>query len=157
MSETQAILERLDSVRAETLRRFAPLTQAQLDWRPPGSAGGEAAWSLGEVFMHLAIDENYLRDNIARPLLEGVKPPDGLSFLPPPPAYATPKDVIEFWFARARLLTRRMLETLPSTINRDLKHGGGLDPMNGLEWFFGYAGHEAYHHRQLDALIAAVP
>jgi len=107
--------------------------------------------------MHLAIDENYLRDHIARPLLEGVKPPHGASFLPPPPPYATPKDVIEFWFPRARLLTRRMLETLPSAINRDLKHGGGLDPMNGLEWFFGYAGHEAHHHCQCDALIAALP
>jgi hypothetical protein len=167
MSETQVILQRLDSVRAETMKRLAPLTQAQLDWRPEpnqslsngeGSSGdGEAVWSLGEVFMHLAIDENYLRDNIARPLLEGVQPPAGLSFLPPSPSYATPKDVIEFWFESARLLTRRMLETLPAAINRNLKHGGGLDPMNGLEWFFGYAGHEAYHHRQLDTLIAALP
>jgi hypothetical protein len=141
-------------VRAETLKRFAPLSQAQLDWRPPANGqSGESAWSLGEVFMHLAIDENYLRDNIARPLLEGVKPPDALSFLPPPPSYGTQKDVIDFWFARARLLTRRMLETLPAAINRDLKHAGGLDPMNGLEWFFGYAGHEAYHHRQLDTLV----
>src|SRR5690242_4028010 len=98
MSETQAILERLDAVRAETLGRFAPLTQAQLDWRPPVSAEreGELAWSLGEVFMHIAIDENYLRDNIARPLLEGVQPPGGLSFLPPPPSYATHRDVIAF-------------------------------------------------------------
>ena len=160
MSETRAILEQLDAVRAETLKRFAPLTQAQLDWRPSTGSGcdgsnSELAWSLGEVFMHIAIDEYYLRDNIARPLLEGVQPPHGLSFLPPPPSYATPKDVIAFWFERARLLTRRTLETLPAYINRELKHGGGLDPMNGLEWFFGYAGHEAYHHRQLDALIAA--
>ena len=47
MSETQAVLERLDSVRAETLKRLVPLTRVQLDWRPPGGAGGEAAWSLG--------------------------------------------------------------------------------------------------------------
>ena len=35
--------------------------------------------------MHLAIDEFYLRELIARPLLEGVKPPEGITFLPPPP------------------------------------------------------------------------
>ncbi len=25
--------------------------------------------------------------------------------------------------------------------------------MNALEWLDGYAGHEAFHHRQIDALI----
>jgi hypothetical protein len=28
------------------------------DWRPPKGAG-EEAWSLGKIFMHLAIDEHH--------------------------------------------------------------------------------------------------
>ena len=28
--------------------------------------------------------------------------------------------------------------------------------MNGLEWLEGYGGHEAYHHQQIDELIALV-
>jgi len=50
---------------------------APFAWTSTGSgcdgSNSELAWSLGEVFMHIAIDENYLRDNIARPLLEGVQ------------------------------------------------------------------------------------
>ena len=86
MREVQPLLDRLDGVRAETLKRLALLSQAQLDWRPPVAGGsGEPTWSLGEVFMHLAIDEHYLREQIARPLLEGVKPPDEVLYFPPPP------------------------------------------------------------------------
>ena len=29
-----------------------------------------------------------------------------------------------------------------------------LPAMNGLEWLAGYGGHENFHHRQIDALIA---
>src|SRR5713226_8023487 len=111
MSDPIAILKQLESTRAETLRRLDGLTQAQLDRRPAASAGlGEDAWSLGEIFMHLAIDEHYLREQIARPLLEGIQPPDEVSYLPPPPPYGTPRPVIQFWFARARAQTRQLLE-----------------------------------------------
>lgn len=145
------ILKKLQRTRNETLQRLEGLDQAQLDWRPPG--GG---WSLGEVFMHLAIDEHYVREQIARPLLEGVQPPEGLGFLPPPPPHGLSKDVIAFWFQRARLQTLRMLNDMPAGENLDLTHSGGLDAMNGLEWFGGYAGHEAFHHRQIDELIKSL-
>ncbi len=155
-TDPQSILQQLDTVRAETLRRFNSLTQDELDWRPgPLRADtGQPEWSLGEIFMHIAIDENYLREYIARPLLEGVKPPEGILFLPPPPPYRTPKDVIEFWFDRARLLTCRLLENWPENANLELRHQGGFDDAsNGAEWLLGYGGHEAFHHRQIDALI----
>jgi len=151
----QDVLAQLEAIRAETLRRFEPLSQQHLEWRP-GTVrpdNGEDEWSLGEVFMHLAIDEHYLREQIARPLLEGVKPPEGVLFLPPPPPRRMPKDVIAFWFARARSMTRRLLENWPMEANLELKHEGGLEPMNALEWLAGYGGHEAFHHRQLDALL----
>jgi hypothetical protein len=94
-NDPHTVLRRLEEIRAETLRRLDRLTQEQLDARPP-QADGENAWSLGEVFMHLAIDEIYLREMIARPLLEGVKPPDSVTFLPPPPPYGTEQDVIRY-------------------------------------------------------------
>ncbi len=156
MIDPLEILSRLDGIRAGTLRRFDGLSQADLDWRPPAGQG-EAAWSLGEVFMHLALDEHYLREHIARPLLEGVQPPESIHFIPPPPPYGAKQETIRFWFERARLLTRRLLEDLPAGANLDLRHAGGLDPMNGLQWFEGYAGHEAFHHRQIDALIEQLP
>jgi len=65
---------------------LSEFSQEQLNWKPENGKD-EDAWSLGEVFMHLAIDEIYLRE------------------------------------------------------------------MNGLEWFEGYAGHEAFHHQQIEALI----
>ena len=143
----------MEEIRAATLQRLESLTQAQLDWHPP-QADGEEEWSLGEVFMHLAIDEFYLRELIAKPLLEGIKPPDGVRFLPPPPPYGTSQEVILFWFERARLQTRRFFGVWPSDANLDLTHEGGLEAMNGLEWFEGYGGHEAFHHQQIDRLIA---
>jgi hypothetical protein len=148
MTSPHVILSHLDRTRAETLTRLDRLTQAQLDWRPP-----DGEWSLGEIFMHLAIDEHYLREHIARPLLEGVRPPEGVTFLPPPPPHGTPKDVIQFWFARAREMTRRLIETWPADANLELTHVGGLEPMNGAEWLEGYGGHEAFHHRQIDQAI----
>jgi hypothetical protein len=159
MKKPAAILAELDAIRAETLKRFKGLTQEQLDWLPAVNPAdtSEASWSLGEVFMHLALDEHYLREQIARPLLEGVQPPEGVSFLPPPPPYGTPKDVIRFWFQRARLITRRLIENWPVDANLELKHAGGLRSMNGAEWLEGYGGHEAFHHRQIDALIAQLP
>ena len=155
MPEPAEILAYLETIRAGTLQRFEGLTQNQLDWLPPASPNdsGETSWSLGEVFMHLAIDEHYLREQIARPLLEGVPPPEAVSFLPPPPPYGTPKDVVRFWFQRARAMTRRLLENWPAEANLELKHTGGLEAMNGAEWLMGYGGHEAFHHRQLDTLI----
>jgi hypothetical protein len=152
VKDPQVVLGRLEEIRAETLQRLNKLTQEELDRRPP-QAGDEEVWSLGEVFMHLAIDEFYLRELIARPLLEGIKPPDGVLFLPPPPPYGTPKDVIEFWFERARLQTRCFFDNWPSDADLDLTHVGGLEAMNGLEWFEGYGGHEAFHHQQIDNLI----
>ncbi|HEY4724297.1 MAG TPA: DinB family protein [Anaerolineae bacterium] len=156
MTEPRVILEQLEAIRAETLKRLKGLTQAQLDWRPgtQRSDTGETEWSLGEVFMHLALDEHYLREQIARPLLEGVKPPEDILFLPPPPPYGKSKDVIQFWFDRARTQTRRLIENWPEDANLELKHEGGLEPMNGAEWLIGYGGHESFHHKQIDALIA---
>lgn len=156
MIEPHAILEKLDRVRAETLKRLDTLTQEQLDWRPPISAersNGEDEWSLGEIFMHLAIDEHYVREHIARPLLEGVKPPEGVTFLPPPPPYGVPKEVIQFWLNRARTMTYRLIETQLTDANLDLTHSGDLQAMNGAEWLEAYAAHEALHHRQIDVLI----
>jgi hypothetical protein len=152
MSDPLEIFHQLNHIRAETLKRLDDLTQDQLDWKPPIS-DSENAWSLGEVFMHLAADEHYLREQIARPLLEGIKPPDGVHFIPPPPPYGTQKKVIQFWFDRARAMTRHLLENFPANSDLTLKHSGGLEPMNGLEWLEGYAGHEAFHHKQIDTLI----
>lgn len=156
MKDPQMVLQRLEQVRVETLRRLESLTQDQLDWHPP-QVDGEEEWSLGEVFMHLAIDEFYLRELIARPLLEGIQPPEGVRFLPPPPPYGTSKDVVQFWFERARLATRRFFNGWPADANLALMHEGGLEAMNGLEWFVGYGGHEAFHHQQIDRLIAQLP
>jgi len=152
--EPKDMLKKMDAVRAKTLNYLEGLSQEQLDWRPEQANYDEEAWSLGEVFMHLAIDEFYLREMIAKPLIEGIKPPHGITFLPPPPPYSTPKEVIEFWFQRARLGTKRYFENWPSDANMELTHEGGLRDMNGLEWFEGYAGHEAFHHQQIDALLA---
>lgn len=55
MDEREAVLQEMEKVRAETLRRLEELTEDQLQWQPPAGEG-EEAWSLGEVFMHLAID-----------------------------------------------------------------------------------------------------
>ena len=157
MKDPQVVLSKLEEIRAETLRRLDDLAQGQLDWRPSLGPDDEEAWSLGEVFMHLAIDEFYLRELIARPLLEGIKPPDGVRFLPPPPPYGVSKDVIQFWFERARLQTRRLFDDWPTDANLDVKHEGGLEAMNGLEWFEGYGGHEALHHQQIEHLVAQMP
>lgn len=148
MSATQDVFERLEQIRAETLKRFDPLTQTQLDWHPP-----DGEWSLGEIFHHIALDEHYLREQIARPLLEGVKPPEDVTFIPPPPFNGVKKEVIQFWFDRARTLTRRMIESWPADANVELKHIGGLKAMNSLEWLEGYGGHEAFHHKQIDRVI----
>jgi hypothetical protein len=149
MKGKQEILNGLEQIRADTLRRLDQLTQAQLDWLPP-----DGEWSLGEIFMHLASDEHYLREQIARPLLEGVRPPDGVTYLPPPPARGAKKEVIQFWFERARTMTRRLFEEWPADANLELKHDGGLGSMNGPEWLEGYGGHEAFHHRQIEQVMA---
>lgn len=62
-----------------------------------------------------------------------------------------------FWFERARLMTRRLIEDWPAAPNLDLQHTGGLRPMNGAEWLSAYGGHESFHHRQIDALLAPIP
>lgn len=156
MKDPESVFGRLENTRAETLRTLNSLTQEELDWRPP-PADGEQEWSLGEIFMHLAIDEIYLRELIALPLLEGIKPPDGVGFFPPPPPHGTSKVVIEFWFERARLQTRRFFDDWPECASLDLTHEGGLQAMNGLEWFEGYAGHEAFHRQQIASVIAQLP
>lgn len=155
--QSEEILGFMTAVRAETLKRFAPLTQAQLDWQPPEHSADHHSWSLGEIFMHIALDEHYLREQLARPLLEGVKPPDGIEFYPPPPPYGLPKDAIQFWFDRARLMTVRLLETDCKKWNLELRHNGGFDEAsNGAEWLMGYAGHEKFHHKQIDAMLERV-
>ena len=145
------VLRQLEEIRSRTLERLQALSQAQLDARPP-KANGEQSWSLGEVFMHIAIDELYLRELISRPLREGARPPGGITFLPPAPPYETSKEVIQFWLARSRSQTRAYVEGWPSQWDPDLRHEGGLRLMNALEWLEGYGGHEAFHHRQIDAL-----
>jgi hypothetical protein len=149
ISATQAVFDRLEEIRVETLKRFEPLTQAQLNWHPPDNE-----WSLGEIFHHIALDEHYLREQIARPLLEVVKPPEDVTFIPPPPFNGVKKEVIQFWFEHARTLTRRMIEFWPADANVELKHVGGLEAMNSLEWLEGYGGHEAFHHKQIDRVLA---
>ena len=154
MATPDDVLKGLEAIRAETLRRLDRLSQDQLDWRPPPEDEGEQGWSLGEVFMHLAIDEAYLRDLIARPLLEGMAPPEDLSFYPPPPPHGMSKQVIVFWLERVRADTRHLFANWPKDAGLKLKHAGGLSPMNGVEWLAGYGGHEAYHHQQIDELTA---
>jgi hypothetical protein len=155
MNSPLVVLEKLDKVRSETMQRLNNLSQEHLNYKPPNVKKEE--WSLGEVFMHLALDEIYLRELIAIPLIEGVKPPDDLSFLPPPPPYGMQKEVIKFWFIRARRQTRSFLENWPEDANLKLTHDGGLKSLNGLQWFEGYAGHEAYHHNQIERLISKLP
>jgi hypothetical protein len=108
---------------------------------------------LGEVFMHIATDEVYLRELISRPLREGVLPPEGITYLPPPPPNGTPKQAILFWLARARSQTKAYVQEWPVSWNPDLRYEGGLRLMNALEWLDGYGGHEAFHHGQVDSLI----
>lgn len=162
MLTPEAILDELEAVRAVTLRHLAPLTQPQLDHRPPATPENSGAWSLGEIFVHIASDEIYLRELIARPLLEGVQPPEGVGFRPPPPVAGLPKDVIEFWFERARWVTRRLLREWPAEAGGTTRHDGGLvavlgeSPLNALEWLESFGGHEAFHHRQIEAVLQVV-
>jgi hypothetical protein len=44
----------------------------------------------------------------------------------------------------------------PSDENRELTHVGGLQPMNSFEWLEGHGGHEAFHHQQIDKMIAQI-
>ncbi len=160
MADPRDVLNDLDIIRAETLRRLAPLFQAQLDWRPPPTPDNSGAWSLGEIFMHIAGDELYLRELIARPLLEGYSPPASIGFVPPPPPAGVSKDAIAFWFARARAGTTELLQSWPTHADLATRHDGGLvalfggPPQNTLEWLAGFGGHEASHHGQIDALLA---
>jgi len=153
MTTPSEVLAKMETIRSKTMAYLDNLDQRQLDWQPDPENSDEEAWSLGEVFMHLAIDEIYLREMIALPLLEGIKPADGITFLPPPPPYGTPKATIQFWFQRARLRTQRYFANWPQNPNLEMTHEGGLQEMNGLKWFEGYAGHEAFHHQQIETLI----
>lgn len=58
---------------------------------------------------------------------------------------------------QARTITRRLFEHWPANANLALKHAGGLRPMNGAEWLEACRGHEVFHHRQLEAVIAQIP
>jgi len=146
------VFKQLEEIREGTYERLSNLTQSQLDTRPLRSRQ-EEAWSLGEIFMHIAIDEVYLREMISRPLREGILPPVGITFLPPPPPYGVDKQTIRFWLERARSQTRGYIKDWPLQWDSDLRHAGNLEPMNALEWLLGYAGHEASHHRQIDDLV----
>lgn len=146
------VLKQLEEIREGTHERLSKLTQTQLDARPPRS-GQEEIWSLGELFMHIAIDEVYLREMISRPLREGILPPVGITFLPPPPPYGADKQTIKFWLDRSRSQTRIYIQDWPLQWDPELRHAGNLEPMNALEWLLGYGGHEASHHRQIEDLI----
>ncbi len=153
MTNPAEVLTKMDAIRSKTLTLLEDLSQEELDWQPAPTQEAEEAWSLGEIFMHLAIDEIYLREMIALPLLEGIMPADGITFLPPPPPYGMAKETIQFWFGRARIGTQRYFADWPQNANLELTHHGGLQDMNGLEWFEGYARHEAFHHQQIETLI----
>jgi hypothetical protein len=154
MTDPMQVLAKLERIRGETLLRLEGLDQRQLDCRPPVEEDeDDEEWSLGEVFMHLAIDEIYLRELLARPLLEGVSPPADVTFLPPPPPRTTPKAVISFWFRRARAETRRLLTDWAHDADLDLAHDGGFGALTAMQWIEGYGGHEAFHHQQIDRLL----
>jgi hypothetical protein len=154
-TDSSAIMQQLDAIRAATLRRLDGLTQAQLDWRPPGGTG-EAAWSLGEVFMHLAIDEYYLGDHLGRLWLEGVQPPDGARSLPLPP-YGVAVAEIRQLFADTRTRTRNLIETWQADSQLPFRAGGDGAGMNGADWLAAYGEHEASHQQQIDTLLAQSP
>lgn len=146
------VLEQLESIRSQTLQYLEPLTNEQLN-KKPKTGKGEEAWSLGEVFMHVAIDEIYVREMITKPLIEGVQPPEAVHFLPPPPPYGMSKDVIQHWLERARQGTKRLIAAWPASADLTKNHAGGLELMNGLEWLAAYGSHEAFHHRQIRDLL----
>jgi len=56
---------------------------------------------------------------------------DGVRFLPPPP-YGTAKEVIQFYFERVHLQTRRFFDGWPADANLDVTHEGGLRAMRRL-------------------------
>ena len=66
MTDLAAILDQLDDIRVQTLLRLDNLNQEELDFVPSAGPGEslEARWSLGEIFMHLALDEHYLREHV---------------------------------------------------------------------------------------------
>jgi hypothetical protein len=156
MPEPAEILAHLDAVRAETLKRLDSMTQDQLDWLPAPADDRypeDEAWSVGEILARLAIGEHFVREHIARPLLEGVSPPPAVSATPPLAPYGAARDVIVFWLERARLVTRRMLQELPTHANLGLQHAGDLHPMNGMEWLGYLAERESDQLGQIDALL----
>jgi hypothetical protein len=75
-----------------------------------------------------------------------------VSFIPPP--YPIAQDVIFFWFDRSSIETRRLLDNLTEDANLEITHEGGFEAMNCLQWIEAYAGHEAFHHQQINDLIA---
>jgi hypothetical protein len=150
--DTSYVFKQMEETRKNTYERLSKVNQSQLDTRPP-HLGQEEVWSLGEIFMHIAIDEIYLREMISRPLRDGILPPVGITFLPPPPPYGVDKQTIRFWLERARSQTQIYIKGWPLQWDMDLRHAGNLRPMNALEWLLGYSGHEASHHSQIDAMI----
>jgi len=156
LDKKEQVLQKLIEVRKKTLQLLHPLSQGDLDIRP-AEVQNDEGWTPGEVFMHIALDEIYLRELIARPLLQGIKPPEGITYLPPSPPAGVSKDVIQFWLQRARSETLYLFDNWPADANLELTNKGGFDEgMNGLEWFAGYASHEAFHHRQIDEIINSI-
>jgi hypothetical protein len=149
-TDPPTILRELDAIRAATLRRLAELTQEQLDWRPPGGED-DAAWSVGEILMHLAIDEYYLGEQLGRLWLEGVRPLAGVRSLRLPP-HGVAADDIRRLFADTRTRTRSLIATGSVNPNLALRPGGA--PTDGAEWLTAFGEHEVSHQRQIDALLA---
>src|SRR5262245_14508732 len=54
ITDIASYLRFFDSVRRRTERDVAALPPAAAAWRPPASAGGEAAWSIGDLVGHIA-------------------------------------------------------------------------------------------------------
>jgi hypothetical protein len=154
-ADPEAILQQLDAIRAATLQRLDGLTQEQLDWRPLG-AMGDAAWSLGEVFMHLAIDEYYLGEQLGRLWLEGGRAGERPQSLPPPP-YGIPADELRGLFADTRTRTRNLIAHWPVHPDLPAPPGSGPARMPGREWLVAYGEHEVSHWRQIDSLLAQWP
>jgi hypothetical protein len=151
-ADPSAILRQLDAIRAATLGRLAGLTQEQLDWRPPGEAG-DAAWSLGEVFMHLAIDEYDLGTQLGRLWLEKGQPQEQARALPPPP-YGVGRDELQGLFADMRTRTHNLIASWPAHPNLAGQPGSSQARMPGIDWLITYGQHEASHWQQMDALVA---
>jgi len=60
ITDIDSYLRFFDSVRRRTERDVAALPAEAPAWRPPAAAGGEAAWSIGQIVEHIGVSRLYL-------------------------------------------------------------------------------------------------